>query len=177
MMRKKMFDKPNFIPPDRGVMTALGLLILISGLNIATNMFTLLYLGTSIDSDSVIDIKDWKRRWIVAFAWVRLVLLIVTIIMSAGTVFVIPFVNVYVTLSCLTSIFTLVYLGTSFEDAIEVDPTDWKRRWVIIFSWLGLVLSIGQFISLFIPYVVKNFYYNIYREPEKVLSYLKIKTV
>lgn len=42
-----------------------------------------------------------------------------------------------------TNIFILMYLGTTFSPSdSSVEPQDWKRKWIIFFSWFGLILSI-----------------------------------
>lgn len=148
--------------PSKGMYVVFSLLILLSGLNIMTNMITLLYMGYVMTEDKPIDPKDWKRRWIIFFAWFRLILVSLIIAFSGGKIIFIPFINLYLLLSLFTSGFTLSYVGLSFDTVSEMDPLGWKRRWVILFSWINMVTSGVQFLSLFIPYIVQNFYYNVY---------------
>lgn len=50
-------------------------------------------------------------------------------------------------LSIATLIITLSYLGSSFKAPASIDPTDWKRKWIIFFAWFNLV-SMGIFFFL-----------------------------
>ena len=40
----------------------------------------------------------------------------------------------------ITALLTLIYLGWNPNDTDEFDPNDWKRKWIIFFSWFGLIL-------------------------------------
>lgn len=50
-------------------------------------------------------------------------------------------------LTILTYIFTLSYLGTNFNTNKQIDIRDWKRKWIISFSWLGLIISVFSLVS------------------------------
>ena len=111
-----------------------------SGLFTLTNIFTLMYLGWTFKAPESINPQDWKRKWIIFFAWFSLASLSLITIAGLGLpllVFAIPI---------LTSIFTLVYLGMTFKAPKSIDPQDWKRKWIIFFAWLAIV---SQALSLF----------------------------
>lgn len=43
----------------------------------------------------------------------------------------------------LTAIITLSYLGYSFsDDQPEIDSADWRRKWLIFFAWLTVVVMV-----------------------------------
>lgn len=43
----------------------------------------------------------------------------------------------------LTAIITLSYLGYTFsDDQPEIDPEDWRRKWLIFFAWLTVVVML-----------------------------------
>jgi hypothetical protein len=111
-----------------------------SSLFTLTNIFTLMYLGWTFKAPSSINAQDWKRKWIVFFAWFSLVSMSLISLAGLGlplVVFAIPI---------LTSIFTLVYLGMTFTPPRSIDPLDWKRKWIIFFAWLAIV---SQLLGLF----------------------------
>ena len=45
---------------------------------------------------------------------------------------------IYIVLAFLNSIIILSYLGWSFEPQ-EIDPNDWKRKWIIFFGYISLI--------------------------------------
>jgi hypothetical protein len=99
-----------------------------------------MYVGWTFKAPASIDPKNWKRKWIIFFAWLSLVSLSLITLAGLGLpliVFAIPI---------LTSIFTLVYLGLTFEAPDSIDPQDWKRKWIVFFTWLALV---SQVLGLF----------------------------
>ena len=55
----------------------------------------------------------------------------------------------------ITSILTLTYLGVSFNENIEINADDWRRKWIIFFAWLNLVLT-ALMILLILVTVIKN---------------------
>lgn len=43
----------------------------------------------------------------------------------------------------LTAVITLSYLGMTFrEDEVDIDPQDWRRKWLIFFAWLTLAVMV-----------------------------------
>jgi hypothetical protein len=97
-----------------------------------TNVFTLMYLGWTFKVPKSIDPQDWKRKWIIFFAWFSIAVMALFSVAGLGLpliVFAVPI---------LTSIFTLVYLGSSFDPPSSIDPQDWKRKWIIFFAWLAI---------------------------------------
>jgi hypothetical protein len=99
-----------------------------------TQIITLVYLGTSFN-DKDLKTDDWKRKWLIFFAYFTIVLSLFS-----------PLPTYYSVLSIMSSTITLCYLGTSFgiskNDSIK--SNDWKRRWLIVMSFINIVvLSIG----------------------------------
>ena len=43
-------------------------------------------------------------------------------------------------LHLITAIITLIYLGWSPNDTSKFDPKDWKRKWIVFFTWLNVAL-------------------------------------
>jgi len=44
-------------------------------------------------------------------------------------------------LPIVTAIILLTYLGPTFSNNVEIDPNDWRRKWLIFFAWLNLILT------------------------------------
>lgn len=112
--------------------------ILLSMLN---SIITLSYLGTSFEQTKDINKDDWRRSYLIVLSWLQSVIFTIFIIMSLGTGLII------VIFPLLTSIFTLSYLGTTITPTKTIDTNDWKRKWIIFFSWFNLILNL--FVLLF----------------------------
>lgn len=55
-------------------------------LSIATLIITLSYLGPTFEEPSKIDPNDWKRKWIIFFAWFNLVTTGVLFLIASGII-------------------------------------------------------------------------------------------
>lgn len=43
----------------------------------------------------------------------------------------------------LTAVITLSYLGYTFQDdQADIDPADWRRKWLIFFAWLTVAVMV-----------------------------------
>lgn len=50
----------------------------------------------------------------------------------------------------LTAIIVLLYLGPTFSDEdVHIDPSDWRRKWLIFFAWLSLIIILMNVIVSF----------------------------
>ena len=110
-------------------------------LSILTYIFTLSYLGTTFNTNKKIDVRDWKRKWIIFFAWFNIGVYSVLTLLSFGEALIL------LILPLLTNIFILMYLGLTFETSVKIDSQDWKRKWIIFFTWLGLIISVLSLVS------------------------------
>jgi|688.fasta_scaffold1492022_2 hypothetical protein len=102
------------------------------GLLITTCVLSLIYLGLTFTPPKSIDPEDWKRKWIIFFAYLGIVIMAILIIMSAGILLGVSI------LPMMTNILILVYLGHTFTPSKSIDPEDWKRKWIIFFAWYYL---------------------------------------
>lgn len=128
---------------------------------ILTSVFTLIYLGWTFDTPEKVDPQDWKRKWIIFFAWfhiasVCLVILYLLPIITKNPLIVTSLVFL-IGFSVITSALTISYLGTTFTPPNEIDPADWKRKWIVFFAWLSLIGSIFNI-------------YRVYEDRKKVVS-------
>lgn len=120
------------------VSASLVMLIAI-GLALTTAILTLSYLGTSFESVKPLDASDWRRKWLIFFAWFNLVGLGLLVLSTAGLA--IP----PLALPIMTNIIALSYLGTTFTPSTpQIEGDDWKRRWMIFFAWLSIAMMIIQ---------------------------------
>jgi hypothetical protein len=116
---------------------------------IMTQIITLLYLGTTFNDK---DLKnDWKRKWLIFFAYLNIVV-----------AFFSPIPTYCNVLSIMSSTITLCYLGTSFNmSKSDVIKKDWKRNWLIVIAYINIVLlsiiilSLLGYVSV---YGIKNTY-------------------
>ena len=116
---------------------------------IMTQIITLRYLGTTFNDK---DLKnDWKRKWLIFFAYLNIVV-----------AFFSPIPTYCNVLSIMSSTITLCYLGTSFNmSKSDVIKKDWKRNWLIVIAYINIVLlsiiilSLLGYVSL---YGIKNTY-------------------
>lgn len=124
--------------------------------SILNSIFIFMYLGMIFKDNSEIKKDDWKRKWIIFFAWFGLVSsAFVAIGLLSSIIYFkphIPELKWYLLGSCLiitvlilNYIFTLEYLGWSFNDNSEIKKDDWKRKWIIFFAWLNLIISTISF--------------------------------
>lgn len=147
-----MNENNNRYPP---IYTLMG-----TGLSIATAVITLTYLGWTFDDPENIYPKDWKRVWVIFFAWLNAAFIILLFLFGLRIVafqghsgYFGAFVLIYpilMVLPILNSYFILSYVGTRIDVDEPIDPKDWKRKWMVFFSWLILVggsLSILLFLT------------------------------
>lgn len=55
----------------------------------------------------------------------------------------------------ITSILTLQYLGMTFDENIEIKSDDWRRKWIIFFAWLNLVMTLLMIVLVLIIIIKK----------------------
>lgn len=118
-------------------------------LPVLISVCTLIYLGWTFDNNDEIDKNDWKKKWIIFFAWLGLVssvlLLIPSFVVKDGKFLMnrnkLALFGGSMIIILLNSIFTLQYLGWTFDDNRDIAKNDWKRKWIIFFAWFTLVLS------------------------------------
>ena len=126
-------------------------------LPVLTSIFTLQYIGWTFDNNSDIPKEDWKRKWIIFFAWLGLISSIISlllvfyvliikydkfsILMNSNKLLLFLGLILYL----LNSIFTLQYIGWTFDDNRDIVKNNWKRKWIIFLAWFILVLSTCRF--------------------------------
>lgn len=132
---------------NQSIILTLTLISLV--INIFSQIICITYLGTNKD----IITDDWRRKYLIFFAYLNIVLLSFSSIPSYYTV-----------LSIMTSTITLCYLGTSFnvDEKNKINSDDWKKTWLIVMSYINIVLS-G---ILTLGYIG----YNLYKIPNLDLS-------
>lgn len=143
---------------------------------VVTDVLILTYLGKDFQSTYELDPEDWRRKWIVFFAYLQIIAASFVLLVTVGLYIshfgvlirtgfyeelsqssrVMLWVGVFlVVLFCvfsfITSLFTILYLGPTF-DSVSIKPDDWKRKWIIFFSWFSLVLrAVWLLILSFLP--------------------------
>lgn len=49
----------------------------------------------------------------------------------------------------ITAIITFSYLGMSLgEPDMDIDPDDWRRKWLVFFAWITIVAMILNILTL-----------------------------
>jgi len=125
-------------------------------LPILTGVFSILYLGPWSESD-LIDPSDWKRKWILFFAWFNLIFLALMFFFAYNwlSLMFFPVALVILSIPVITSILVIVYLGPWDRDSTDmIDPTDWKRKWILFFAWFDVAFY--GFVLLCVPFLPKT---------------------
>lgn len=152
-------------------------------LMVATNIITLNYLGMNFDSTDMLDPDDWRRKWILVLAYLQIITVALTFVFTVGTLiyylstsirtgfygdmsnmnqiviwmsfFLLIIVCVF---SIMTSVFVIIYLGPTFEKS-SIQADDWKRKWIIFFSWFALASQLLWLLIIpFLPVILENYY-------------------
>lgn len=118
-----------------------------SALVFTTGALALDYLGYRLEPQKEIDPSDWKRKWLIFFAYIDLVIVLISMfyymfpsvyynepVLYTG---INPFVFIF---PIITNVLILVYLGPTFNNPPIIDPANWKRKWIVCFAWLSLIL-------------------------------------
>ena len=148
---------------------------------------TFSYLGSSFDSD--IDYEnDWKRKYVIFFAWLILIYnvwllfkylnAVSKFLRELGLDFPLAgyfrtffFVGLLVlVVNIVTSSLILTYLGFTF-DKKELDPKDWKKKYIIFFSWVATTVCILSFLGIALN--GKSFHYAITWEDDMLFLMTK----
>ena len=149
---------------------------------IVTDVLILTYLGKDFQSTYELDPEDWKRKWIVFFAYFQIIGVSMLLVFTVG-LFISHFsvlirtgfyeelnqgvrimlwsglflLILFCIFSFITSLFTILYLGPTFDN-VSIDPNDWKRKWIIFFSWFSLILrAVWLLIMAFLPVFATSF--------------------
>ena len=128
----------------------LKLTIITNIIIIILGIIVLTYIGWSFNqkkTDEELDDNDWKRKYIIFFAWIILLYNSVLILrlfihinsMKSSILFTIPILFLFINI--ITSILLLIYFGINF-DKKNIDITDWKRKYIIFFSYLAIFTCI-----------------------------------
>ena len=147
---------------------------------------TFSYLGSSFDSD--IDYEnDWKRKYVIFFAWLILIYNVWLLFkyLNAVSKFLgeflgglgFPLAGYFLTfffvgllvlvVNIVTSSLILAYLGFTC-DKKELDPKDWKKKYIIFFLWVATIVCIISFLQ--IALYGKSFHYSISWEQDMLFS-------
>jgi hypothetical protein len=157
-------------------MSALGFLSLV--LPMATNIITLMYLGMNFESSGTLDPEDWKRKWVLVFAYLQVVGTVFLFVLLMGSIIslltslirtgfyrdlstveqkllwaVLFIMVIFCVFSIMTSVFIILYLGPDWNRS-NIDSNDWKRKWIIFFAWLSLCFqAILLLLIAFLPVI------------------------
>jgi hypothetical protein len=150
-------------------MILLGLIIFIVfvallGISIATLVFNIQYLGPGFNRTEKIDVKDWRRKWLLFFSWLSLIGIIISIFdFISGRKFMggkegkggngssIQSSLLSLVLLTITNIITIMYLGPGFDKSDKIDVNDWRRKWILFFGWFNAVM-LSIVVLIFIMY-------------------------
>ncbi len=121
-------------------------------LMIVTDILTITYLGPGWESKVEIDPSDWRRRWILFFAWLKLVMFGLLFFFTFGTITLVPVVNMFFALWVVYNVIVILSLGPTFAE----EPTkivDWQKKFILFVSWFSIAVVIMSLISVFAPSV------------------------
>jgi hypothetical protein len=128
----------------------LGYFAVWSILMIITDILTVMYLGPKWDSKEIIDPSDWRRKWILTLAWIKLVVFGLLIFFTFGTITLMPIVNIFLAIWIFYNVIVILALGPTFADEpVKID--DWKKNFIILVSWFSIAVVIISFVSVFMP--------------------------
>lgn len=126
-------------------------LIIISVINL---VFTIQYLGPTFGRTHPVDVNDWRRKWLLFFAWFSLVSSSINLLFYNNSL---PYNNtttrvvtselhishlgmILGILPLITNIFVIIYLGPTFDRTKKIPVDNWMRKWVLFFAWFNIVL-------------------------------------
>jgi hypothetical protein len=123
------------------MMFIIAILSLVSFVSFVTGVITIIYIGPSFNRTDPIDPQNWKRHWILFFAWFRLVVYGLMIMGTSGSVLYLPWVNFVIIFSLITAAFGISLFGPTFEDKESIAIGDWRRKWVLFLAWVNVFIS------------------------------------
>jgi hypothetical protein len=132
---------------SENLLNTFGSLVLVT----LASVFTLMYLGWTFNEPDRIDPTDWKRDWVVVLAYLQLVFMGFVMLFLIPVILVFPFIIIVlipIILLFTSSILTLKYIGWTVNTTTEIDPNDWRRKWIIFFAWYGWVSFTWGFLKL-----------------------------
>jgi hypothetical protein len=118
-------------------------------ISILTLIFTIIYLGPGFNRSKKILLNDWRRKWLLFFAWFTLIgssvsLLTTFVSVARGenqpdtTNNIVSNIVANILLIC-TNVFIITYIGPTFNRQTEIKVDDFRRKWVLFFAWFNSV--------------------------------------
>jgi hypothetical protein len=114
-------------------------------ISILTLIFTIIYLGPGFNRSKKILLNDWRRKWLLFFAWFTLIgssFSLLTTYVSLGradtTNKIVSNIVGNILLIC-TNVFIITYIGPKFNRQTEIKVDDFRRKWVLFFAWFNSV--------------------------------------
>lgn len=107
-------------------------------LGVMNSVVCITYLGPTFDSKPALDVNDWRRKFLLFFAWFNVVYLVVNALALGKRLtlgYVLP-----LALSIMSQIVIIIYLGPTFEHSEKIDSDDWRRKFTLFFAWLGVAM-------------------------------------
>jgi len=109
--------------------------------------------STSYSLVSAIDPTDWRRKWILSFAWLKLVMFALMIFLSIGTITLVPMFNILLAIWIFYNVMVVLALGPTF--AYDEDKPyyidEWKRKFILLVCWFSIAVVAISFISYLSP--------------------------
>jgi hypothetical protein len=104
---------------------------------------------------SEIDPADWRRKWILSFAWLKLVIFALMFFLSIGTITLVPMFNILLGIWIFYNVMVILALGPTFSYD-ETKPylvDEWKRKFILLVCWFSIAVVAVSFISYLSPSV------------------------
>ena len=107
-------------------------------LGITNSVVCITYLGPTFDSKPSLDVNDWRRKFLLFFAWFNVVYYLINIFSMKDTldmrhVFPLAF-------GLMSQLIIIVYLGPTFKHTEKIDSEDWRRKFTLFFAWLAVAM-------------------------------------
>lgn len=143
----------------------MGYFVVWSILMIITDILTVTYLGPKWDSKEFIDPNDWRRKWILFFAWIKIVMFGMIFFFTFGSISLMPILNIFLAIWIFYNIMVILALGPTFaNEPVKVD--DWKKNFIILVSWFSIAVVIISIISVFLPSIyIPQKRYDMWQRP------------
>lgn len=133
---------------------------------IITDILIISYLGPMWDSKQTIDPTDWRRKWILFFAWFKLASFALMLFFTFGTILFVPILNIFLSIWIIFNILIIRSLGPLFSnDPIEM--YDWEKKFILFISWFYIALIAISLISVFMSNIyVPSKKYQMWERPD-----------
>ena len=104
-------------------------------LGVISLVVSITYLGPTFDSKPALEIDDWRRKFLLFFAWFNVVYYSIMLIFIKDLERI---HRVGIIFTLLAELLIITYLGPTFEESKKIDSDDWRRKFTLFFAWFGV---------------------------------------